>query len=77
MAVDSGTNAVAVMASNPVAKATPWAGQTARPLRRSRRSAAVLSFHGLIWPANSIRDEPKAAGRSDVVYLLALIADPR
>lgn len=76
MAVDSGANAVAVMASNPVSKATPWAGQTARPLRRSRRSAEVLSFHGLIWAANSIRDEPKVAGRSDAVYLLALIADP-
>jgi plasmid stability protein len=29
----------------------------------------------LIWPANSIRDEPKVAGRSEAVYLLALIAD--
>jgi len=31
----------------PVSKAASWAGQAARPLRRSSRSLGVLSFHVL------------------------------
>src|SRR5690348_9671476 len=48
--------------SRPVSKATSWAGQAARPFRRSRRSAGVLSFQGLMWAARSIRAAPNAAG---------------
>ena len=50
--------------SMPVSKATSWAGQAARPLRGSSRSLGVLSFHGLICPASSIRRAQDAAGRS-------------
>src|SRR5215469_1446209 len=39
------------------------AGQAARPLRGSRRSAGELSFHGLKWPASSIRKAPNEEGR--------------
>ena len=49
--------------SMPVSKATSWAGQAARPLRGSRRSAGELSFHGLMCPARSIRVAPNDAGR--------------
>ena len=45
----------AVTVSIPVSKATSWLGQAARPFRGSSRSAAELSFHGLMWPASSIR----------------------
>src|SRR5579875_893075 len=34
--------------SMPVSKATSWAGQAARPLRGSSRSAGVLSFHHVL-----------------------------
>jgi hypothetical protein len=46
----------------PVSKATSWPGQAARPLRGSWRSLRMLSFHGLMWPARSMRLAPNVAG---------------
>ena len=37
-------------------------GGQAAPLRGSRRSLGPLSFHGLIWPASSMRWPPNIEG---------------
>jgi len=55
------------MRSPRVPEAASWVGQAARPLRGSMRSPGVLSFHGLMWPASSIRRRrmPRGSGRKD------------